>query len=209
MNLDLNNLDLKTLADWPLGAKLVTLALLFLLIVGAGWWFDWKSGLETLEAGQLKEQDLKAIFVTKKGQAVNLEAYEQQLKDIQQAFGALLKQLPNRQEMDALITDVNQAGLGRGLQFELFKPGAEVKSEFYAETPISIKVTGGYHDMAAFTSDVAKLSRIVTLHDISLTPAKDGVLAMDAVAKTYRYLDEDEVAAQQQAKKKEKKGAKQ
>jgi len=205
MNLDLNNLDLKTIADWPLGAKLVTMALLFLLIVGAGWWFDWKAALDTLETGQRKEQELRATFVTKKGQAVNLVAYEQQLKDIQQAFGALLKQLPNKQEMDALITDVNQAGLGRGLQFELFKPGAEIRSEFYAETPISIKVTGGYHDMAAFTSDVAKLSRIVTLHDIGLTPGKDGILSMDAIAKTYRYLDEDEVVAQQQSKKKDKK----
>ncbi|MGA7178267.1 MAG: type 4a pilus biogenesis protein PilO [Thiobacillaceae bacterium] len=208
MNLDLNNLDLKTIPDWPFGAKLVTLALLFILIVGAGWWFDWKSGLDALEVGQRKEQELRATFVAKKGQAVNLEAYEQQLKDIQQAFGALLKQLPNRQEMDALITDVNQAGLGRGLQFELFKPGAEIKSDFYAETPISIKVTGGYQDLAAFTSDVAKLSRIVTLHDISLTPGKDGSLEMDAIAKTYRYLDEDEVAAQEQAKKKDKKGVK-
>jgi type IV pilus assembly protein PilO len=204
MNLDLNNLDLKTIADWPLGAKLVTLGLLFLLITGAGWWFDWKSSLDTLEAGQRKEQELRATFVTKKGQAINLPAYEQQFKDIEQAFGALLKQLPNRQEMDALITDVNQAGLGRGLQFELFRPEGEVKSEFYAVTPIKIKVTGGYHDMAAFTSDVAKLSRIVTLHDISITPEKDGSLIMESTAKTYRYLDEDEVAAQQQAKKKEK-----
>jgi type IV pilus assembly protein PilO len=204
MKLDLNNLDLKTIADWPLGAKFVTLGLLFLLITGAGWWFDWRSGLDALEGGQRKEQELRATFVTKKGQAINLQAYQQQLKDIEQAFGALLKQLPNRQEMDALITDVNQAGLGRGLQFELFKPEAEVKSEFYAQTPIKIKVTGGYHDMAAFTSDVAKLSRIVTLHDIAITPEKDGALMMDATAKTYRYLDEDEVAAQQQAKKKEK-----
>jgi type IV pilus assembly protein PilO len=206
MNLDLNNLDFKTIADWPLSAKLVTLGLLFLLITGAGWWFDWKSGLDIIEAGQRKEQELKATFVTKKGQAINLQAYQQQLKDIEQAFGALLKQLPNRQEMDALITDVNQAGLGRGLQFELFKPEAEVKSEFYAQTPIKIKVTGGYHDMAAFASDVAKLPRIVTLHDIVITPEKDGALSMEATAKTYRYLDEDEVAAQQQAKKKEKAG---
>ena len=206
MNLDLNNLDLKTIADWPLGAKLVTLGLLFILITGAGWWFDWKTGLDSLEKGQRKEQELRVTFVTKKGQAINLQAYQQQLKDIEQAFGALLKQLPNRQEMDALITDVNQAGLGRGLQFDLFKPEAEVKTEFYAQTPIKIKVAGSYHDMAAFTSDVAKLSRIVTLHDIAITPDKDGTLTMDATAKTYRYLDEDEVAAQQQAKKKDKAG---
>jgi type IV pilus assembly protein PilO len=203
MNFDLNNLDLRTIADWPLGAKFATLALLFVLITGAGWWFDWKAGLDALEVGQQKEQELRAAFVTKKGQAINLQAYQQQLKDIEQAFGALLKQLPNRQEMDALITDVNQAGLGRGLQFELFRPEAEVKSEFYAKTPIKIKVTGGYHDIAAFTSDVAKLPRIVTLHDIAITPVKDGALTMDATAETYRYLDEDEVAAQQRAKKKE------
>lgn len=203
MNFDLNNLDLRTIADWPLGAKFATLALLFVLITGAGWWFDWKTGLDALEVGQQKEQELRAAFVTKKGQAINLQAYQQQLKDIEQAFGALLKQLPNRQEMDALITDVNQAGLGRGLQFELFRPEAEVKSEFYAKTPIKIKVTGGYHDIAAFTSDVAKLPRIVTLHDIAITPDKDGALTMDATAETYRYLDEDEVAAQQRAKKKE------
>jgi type IV pilus assembly protein PilO len=202
MNFDLNNLDLKTIADWPLGAKLVTLALLFLLIVGAGYWFDWKSGLQVLAAGQQKEQELKATFMTKKQQAVNLPAYEQQFKDIQQAFGALLKQLPNRQEMDALITDVNQAGLGRGLEFELFKPGPEVKTEFYAKTPISIKVTGGYQDMAAFASDIAKLPRIVTLHNIALSPNKDGSLTMDATAETYRYLDEDEMASQHQPKNK-------
>lgn len=206
MNLDLNNLDLRTIADWPLGAKLAAVGLLFVLITGAGWWFDWKSGLDSLEVGQRKEQELKATFVAKKGQAINLQAYQQQLKDIEQAFGALLKQLPNRQEMDALITDVNQAGLGRGLQFELFKPDAEVKSEFYAQTPIKIKVTGGYHDMAAFASDVAKLPRIVTLHDIAITPEKDGALTMDATAKTYRYLDEEEIAAQQRARDKEKAG---
>ncbi len=201
---DLNKLDLKTLADWPLPTKLGALAVLFVLIVGLGWWFDWRGGMETLGTAKLKETELRAAFTTKKTQAINLEAYKKQLVDINQAFGALLKQLPNKQEMDALITDVNQAGLGRGLQFELFKPEAETVSEFYAETPIKVKVTGGYHDVAAFVSDVSKLSRIVTLQDISMEPAKDGVLNMDATVKTYRYLDDEEVIAQKKAKDKSK-----
>lgn len=192
---DINKLDLKTLADWPLPTKFAALALLCAAIVLAGWWFDWRGGMETLGTAKQKETELRGVFTTKKTQAINLEAYTKQLADIEQAFGALLKQLPNRQEMDALITDVNQAGLGRGLQFELFKPETETVSEFYAETPIRVKVTGGYHDIAAFVSDISKLSRIVTLKDISMEPAKDGVLNMDAVVRTYRYLDEEEVMA--------------
>jgi type IV pilus assembly protein PilO len=202
---DLNKLDLKTLADWPLPTKLVALGLLCVAIVAAGWWFDWSSGMQQLDAAQQKETELRAVFTTKKNQAINLEAYRKQLADIKQAFGALLKQLPNKQEMDALITDVNQAGLGRGLQFDLFKPEAETVTEFYAETPIRVKVTGGYNDIAAFVSDVAKLSRIVTLQDISLVPAKDGVLNMDAVVKTYRYLGDDEISARKKKAKEQKK----
>ena len=202
---DLNKLDLKTLADWPLPTKLAALALLSVALVVAGWWFDWRGGMETLEAARQKETELRSVFTTKKNQAINLEAYTKQLADIEQAFGALLKQLPNKQEMDALITDVNQAGLGRGLQFDLFKPDAETVSEFYAETPIRVKVTGGYHDVAAFVSDVSKLSRIVTLQDIAMEPAKDGVLNMDAVVKTYRYLDDEEVIARKQQAKEQKK----
>lgn len=205
MNLnELNKLDLKTLSDWPLPSKLAALGLLILLIVVAGWWFDWRGGMAALDAAKLKEGDLRSAFTTKKVQAINLEAYKKQLADIDQAFGALLKQLPNKQEMDALITDVNQAGLGRGLQFDLFKPEPESIAEFYAETPIKVKVTGSYHDIAAFVSDVSKLSRIVTLQDIAMEPAKDGVLNMDATVKTYRYLDDEEVIAQKQAKDKSK-----
>jgi type IV pilus assembly protein PilO len=195
---DLNKLDLKTLADWPLPTKLAALGLLCVAIVLAGWWFDWRGGMETLDAAKQKETELRSVYTTKKNQAINLEAYTKQLADIEQAFGALLKQLPNKQEMDALITDVNQAGLGRGLQFDLFRPDAETISEFYAETPIRVKVTGGYHDIAAFVSDVSKLSRIVTLQNIGLEPAKDTVLNMDAIVKTYRYLDDEEVIARKQ-----------
>jgi type IV pilus assembly protein PilO len=202
---DLNNLDLKTLADWPLPSKLVALGLLCVAIVAAGWWFDWRGGMDTLDAAKQKETELRGVFTTKKNQAINLEAYKKQLADIQQAFGALLKQLPNKQEMDALITDINQAGLGRGLQFELFRPEAETVSEFYAETPIKVKVTGSYHDVAAFVSDVSKLSRIVTMQDVAMEPGKDGVLNMDATVKTYRYLDEEEMVARKQQAKEQRK----
>jgi type IV pilus assembly protein PilO len=205
---DINKLDLKTLADWPLPTKLVVLALLCIAIVLAGWWFDWRGGMEKLEAAKKRETELRSVFTTKKNQAINLEAYKKQLADIEQAFGALLKQLPNKQEMDALITDINQAGLGRGLQFDLFKPEAETVSEFYAETPIRVKVNGGYHDIAAFVSDVSKLSRIVTLHNIALAPAKDGVLNMDATVKTYRYLDEEEIISRKKAAEKQDKKSK-
>jgi type IV pilus assembly protein PilO len=210
---DINKLDLKTLADWPMPTKLAALGILCVAIVAAGWWFDWRGGMEALNASKQKESDLRSTFTIKNNQAINLDAYTRQLADIDQAFGALLKQLPNKQEMDALITDINQAGLGRGLQFELFKPEAETVSEFYAETPIRVKVTGSYHDIAAFVSDTAKLSRIVTLQDIAIAPAKDGLLNMDAVVKTYRYLDDDEISARKKAeasaaKEKGKKGGK-
>jgi type IV pilus assembly protein PilO len=202
---DINKLDLKTLADWPLPTKLVALSLLCVAIVLAGWWFDWRGGMEQLDVAKQKETELRGVFTVKKNQAINLEAYKKQFADIEQAFGALLKQLPNKQEMDALITDVNQAGLGRGLQFDLFKPEAETVTEFYAETPILVKVTGGYHDIAAFVSDISKLSRIVTLQEIALMPTKDGILNMDAVVKTYRYLGDDEVMSRKKKAKEQPK----
>ena len=137
----------------------------------------------------------------KKAKAINFQLYAQQLREIEQSFGALLKQLPNKAEMDALLTDINQAGLGRGLQFELFKPAAQERmADFYAELPISIRITGNYHDMGAFASDVAQLPRIVTLNDVAVNNDK-GVLTMDAVAKTFRYLDEEEIAKQRKAAK--------
>ncbi len=203
MNLDaLKKLDIKEAGIWPMPWKLAALSLLLVAIVFLGYWFDWKSQFEDLEASRLKQAQLKPTFLDKKRQAVNLEIYRRQLADIEQAFGALLKQLPNKSEMDALLTDINQAGLGRGLEFELFKPAPqETMSEFYAELPITIKVSGNYHDMGAFASDVSQLSRIVTLNDISVTGAKEGGLTMEAVAKTFRYLDEEEVAKQRKAAK--------
>jgi type IV pilus assembly protein PilO len=149
------------------------------------------------------------VFLEKKKLAVNLEAYKQQRAEIEQSFGALLKQLPNKSEMDALLIDINQAGLGRGLAFELFKPAErENLTEFYAELPVNIKVTGNYHDLGAFASDVAKMPRIVLLTDLKLDPPTGNVLSMEAVAKTYRYLDEEEVSKQRKAAKDKKAGGK-
>ncbi|HEV8259756.1 MAG TPA: type 4a pilus biogenesis protein PilO [Burkholderiales bacterium] len=197
---DLRRLDPRDIGSWPVVPKLGALVILLLLIVFAGYWFDWKNQLEELAQARDKEQELRTAFLDKQKQAVNLEAYRKQLTEIEESFGEMLKQLPNKSEMEALLTDINQAGLGRGLQFELFRPAQkENMSEFYAELPITIKLTGKYHDIGAFASDVSQLSRIVTLNDIALAPNKDGDLVLDAVAKTFRYLDEGEVAAQRKA----------
>ena len=198
---DLNNLNMKDLANAPMSIKLLVLAVLFAVIVFFGYWFVWSGETETLNTSQQEEMTLRDSFMNKKRQAVNLDIYKQQLADIDHSFGALLKQLPNKSQMDALLSDINQAGLGRGLQFELFKPGSETPKDFYAELPINIKVTGAYHDFGAFASDVSQLSRIVTLHDLDIVTDKDGALTMNAVIKTYRYLDEDELVAQNKGKK--------
>ncbi len=198
---DIRRLNFRDAGNWPMLPKLVVLGALLLLILLAGAYFDWKDQLETLDKAQGEEETLRKSYSEKKAKAVNLELYVQQLKEIEQAFGALLKQLPNKSEMDALLTDINQAGLGRGLQFELFRPATrERMADFYAELPISVKITGNYHDMGAFASDVAQLPRIVTLNDIAIANDK-GTLTMDATAKTFRYLDEDEVAKQRRATK--------
>ncbi|NOT16483.1 MAG: type 4a pilus biogenesis protein PilO [Sulfuriferula sp.] len=202
MNLnDLNNLTLKDIANAPMQIKLAILAIVFVVLVFLGYWFVWGAQVTALDTAKQEEMTLRESFLSKKRQAVNLDIYKQQLSDIDNSFGALLKQLPNKSQMDALLSDINQAGLGRGLQFELFKPGVETPKDFYAELPIAIKVTGAYHDFGAFTSDVAQLSRIVTLHDMEISPDKDGKLLMNATIKTYRYLDDDELAAQEKAVK--------
>ena len=204
---DLRRLDPKNIGNWPLGPKLASLLVLLALIIFVSYWFDWQNQMEELDSHRAKEAQLRQTFLDKKRQAINLDAYRKQLDDIEKSFGALLKQLPSKSEMDALLTDINQAGLGRGLQFELFKPAAaETLSEFYAELPIQLKISGNYHDFGAFATDISKLSRIVTLNDIALTAGKDGQIVMDSVAKTYRYLDEEEVAAQRKAAKGQAKG---
>lgn len=208
MNLDdIRRLNLREVGNWPMLPKLGALALLFLVIVALGAFFDWKDQYETLETARAQETTLKSEYATKKAKAVNYDLYVAQLKEVEQSFGALVKQLPNRSEIDALLTDINQAGLGRGLVFELFRPAAQEKmADFYAELPINIRITGNYHDMGAFASDVAQLPRIVTLNDLVINNEK-GVLALEGVAKTFRYLDEEEVAKQRalaRAKEKEK-----
>lgn len=204
---DLRRLDPKKIGSWPIAPKLGTLLIALLLITGASYWFDWQNQIEQIKTEKTKEDQLRNTFIDKKKQAINLDAYLQQKADIEKQFGALLKQLPGKSEMDALLTDINQAGLGRGLQFELFKPAAgESVKDFYAELPITIKITGNYHDIGAFASDIGKLSRIVTLNDIGLQSSKGGTLTMDATAKTFRYLDEMELSQQRKAAAKDKKG---
>jgi type IV pilus assembly protein PilO len=201
MTLDeLRSLDPKSIGSWPIAVQFVTLVLLLALVIFLGYWFDWRNQLAEINTLRERESTLRTTFLDKKRQAINLPAYQKQLEDIEQAFGALLRQLPNRSEMDALLTDINQAGLGRGLQFELFKPATqETTSEFYAELPINIRVTGSYHELGSFASDISQLPRIVTLNDVAVAAGRDGMLTMDAVAKTFRYLDEEELAKQRQA----------
>ncbi len=210
MNIDdLRRLSFHDVGNWPMLPKALVLGAIFIVIIGVGAFFDWKDQWETLGRAQGEETTLREQYSQKKAKAINFDAYRAQLSEVEQSFGALVKQLPNRSEIDALLTDINQAGLGRGLVFELFRPAAQEKmADFYAELPIAIRITGNYHDMGAFASDVAQLPRIVTLNDVTIANDK-GTLKMDAVAKTFRYLDEDEIARQRalakQAKDKAKK----
>jgi len=194
---DFKYLDPKDPGTWPALPKLVALiGILAGILVGA-YFLDWQGQIEDLEKGKNEETKLKDDYLAKKKQSINLDLHKQQVREIEQSFGALLKQLPNRAQMDALLVDINQAGLGRGLQFDLFKPAAsESTKEFYAELPIQVRVVGNYHDMGAFASDLGQLSRIVTLNDVTISPGKDNQLQMDATARTFRYLDEEEVAEQ-------------
>lgn len=198
---DLKNLNPKTPGAWPWPAKIIAFVTMFAAVVIAGATFIWQDQWETL--GRVKEEEgkLKETFLLKKRQAINLDLIKKQLTETQESFGALLKQLPSKSEMDALLTDINQAGLGRGLQFELFKPGVETVNGSFTEQPITIKVTGNYDDIGKFSGDIAMLPRIVTLNNISLNPTTAG-LVMDATAKTFRYLDEDEMAAKKPPAKK-------
>jgi type IV pilus assembly protein PilO len=193
----------KDAGTWHAAPKIVVLLAVLVGVPVAGFFLFNQGQIEELELGQQREAKLKDEYVSKKKQAINLDLHRQQLREIDTQFGALLKQLPNKSQMDALLVDINQAGLGRGLQFELFRPApVESRREFYAELPIDVKVTGTYHDMGAFASDVGQLSRIVTLKDVNIVAAKDGILTMDATARTFRYLDDDEIAEQRKAAKK-------
>jgi type IV pilus assembly protein PilO len=205
---ELRSVDPKTPGSWPWLIKIAAFLFMFVVVVIMGAALDWQGQWDSLNAVRQEEEKLRDTYLAKKREAINLDIIKKQLIDTQQSFGALLKQLPSKSEMDALLTDINQAGLGRGLQFELFRPGAEVATGVFTEQPIALKVTGNYDDLGKFASDISQLPRIVTLNDISIAPDKSGVLAMDAVAKTYRYLDEEELAAQKRsAKSTDKKAA--
>jgi len=188
---------------WPLIPRVILMLSVFVLVLIGGYLGDIQDQFDTLDSGALEEDKLKQQYLQKKQQAVNLAPHRQQLVDIDRSIGALLKQLPDRAQMDALLVDINHAGVGRGLQFELFKPAAqETLREFYAELPIQIRVTGAYHEMGKFASDIGGLSRIVTLNDIEIRADGKGGMVMDAVAKTFRYLDDKELAEQRKAAKK-------
>jgi type IV pilus assembly protein PilO len=212
---DFNNIDFNNAGSLPAPVKAVLLTSIFVIILALGYYFLWTDAFAALDTAKAKEDELRKTFLDKQAQAVNLAGYKQQMVEIEKTFGALLKQLPDKSQMDGLLTDINQAGLGRGLEFELFKPGQETQAEFYAEMPISIKVLGTYHDLGAFATDISKLSRIVTLNDISVSTGKeaksnsaDAILVMEATARTYRYLDADEIAFKKKSDAKNKAGGK-
>jgi len=201
--MDFKTLDPKDPGLWPLAPRILILFGLFAGLLGAAWGFGvigWSVQLEELEAKKQQELKLKDDWLGKKRQAVNLDEYRRQLAEIDRSFGALLKQLPNKAEMGDMLVDINKAAQSRGLAVELFKPGGEAAREFYAEVPITLNLTGSYHDIGAFTGDIAKLPRIVTLNDINLTSnQKDATLALRTTVKTFRYLDEAEMANQKKA----------
>ena len=199
-----SDLDPNDPSRWPVVPRASALLVVFVTIFGL-LWYAWLDGLSIeLEADQQKEVELRSVYVDKLRQAINLESLKKQLEEVRQYVNQLEKQLPSKAEMDALLSDINQAGLGRSLQFDLFRPGQVVVKEYYAELPISVKISGGYHDIGMFASDVAHLSRIVTLSDVQLTPVKDkpNQLMLEGVAKTFRYLDLEEVEIQRKSKEK-------
>jgi len=196
MNLsELNNLDLKDITSAPAPVRAVVLVVLFFAILAGGWYLVWADAKHSLDAAHAEEQALRESFTAKKSQVFHYEAYKRRLAEVEHSLAAMLRQLPDRSQMDALLADINQVGVGRGLEFNLFRPGAETLAGFYATLPVSIKVSGSYHDIGGFVSDLAQMPRIVTLHDVVLAPEKEGLLSMDARVQTYRYLDENELAA--------------
>jgi type IV pilus assembly protein PilO len=210
MNLELSDLDLTNIARWPAAARAVVILFIMGGVIFLGYWFHTKDQLVELESVEQRENDLRVIFEKKAQQAANLEAYEQQLEEMRESFGAMLRQLPNKTEVADLLVDVSQTGLAAGLEFELFNPQNEIPKDFYAELPIQIRVIGNYHEFGDFVSGVAALPRIVTVSDITISPkakADGDMLAMNLTAKTYRYMEEDERASEDETpQKKGKKG---
>ena len=202
--LDFKTLDPKDPGLWPLAPRVVILFTLFAALIAAAWGFGaigWSVQLEELESKKQQEAKLKEDWLGKKKQAVNLEEYRRQLAEIDRSFGALLKQLPNKAEMGDMLVDINKAAQARGLAVDLFRPGGEAPREFYAEVPITLNLVGTYHDIGAFTGDLARLPRIVTLNDVNLTVNPNQTLSMKTTAKTFRYLDDAEIASQKKGKK--------
>ncbi len=192
MNLqDLNNIDLKTIGTAPAAVKGIAIAIVVIAILGVGYWFVIKDQLEQLDRVQAQETQLRQTFETRQRRAANLQAYKDQLEEMQRTFGTMLRQLPSRTEIPSLLVDISQTALASGLEIDLFRPQAEQRRGFYAEAPIQLRMHGSYEQMAEFTSGVASLPRIVTLYDVVIRPTQDGTrLTMEATAKTYRYLDE-------------------
>jgi len=202
---DLKNIDINDPSSWPMPIKIVGIAAISVLLLGLGYYFLIADELVVLENEQKKEQTLRETYLNKKALAINLPAYKQQMEEMQQTFGTLLRQLPNKTEVPNLLVDITQAGLGRGLNFVLFKPEREKPLEFYAELPINIKVSGSFHQLGQFVSDLAALPRIVTVGDIEISADKKTGLTMAAIARTFRYLEPEEIEA---LKPKPKPGAK-
>ncbi len=212
MNLsDLNNLNLdpNNIGSWPLAARVIVIVLLCFALLFAGYYLDTSDQLLELETARAKEASLKQEFETKQAKAANLSAYQEQMKEMQRSFGALLQQLPGKTEVAGLLVDISRVGILSGLEFELFKPEAEIPKEFYAELPIKIRVKGSYHQFGSFASGTAALPRIVTLHNLSITSKakknEDGRMIMEATAKTYRYLEKDTTADNKKRKRRGKK----
>ena len=199
---DFKHTNWKDPGTWTIAPKIMVLVVVLVAFPVLGYFFVWQDQIAEIEKGLAQEEVLKKDYLAKKTQAINLDLHRQQLREIDTQFGALLKQLPNKSQMDALLVDINQAGLSRGLQFELFRPAAgESAREFYSELPITVRVVGTYHDMGGFAADVGQLPRIVTLNDLSIEAGANGNLTLDATARTFRYLDDSEVAAQRKSTK--------
>jgi len=212
---DFRGLNFNDPGTWPAAPKIVAYALILVTVVVVGWLFDWSGQLGELEQKQQEELKLRESWVSKKRMAVNIDEYKRQLEEINRQFDSLVRQLPGKAEMESLLSDINQAGIGRGLQFDLFQPARDDIREFYAAVPVTISVTGSYNDLGEFASDVARMPRIVTIKNMVLmaapahaggkgkdkTMAYDGRLKLDATAETYRYLDEEELNKQRGGKK--------
>ena len=210
-NIDFNDLDINNIGAWPTPVKAIIIIILCTAALTAGYFLDIKNQQDTLERAEKKEISLKQDFETKQAKAINLEAYRLQKKEMEESFGAMLRQLPSKTEVELLLVDISQTGLASGVDFKLFKPEGEKFTEFYAELPIKISMTGTYHQFGSFVSGVAALPRIVTLHNINITSSKakeaSSSLTMNLTAKTYRFLDDNEVSTQRRKDKKKRKGS--